>query len=41
MEEDSGDSERRLTICVVGSGGVGKSSITMRFINGVFPEVSQ
>lgn len=33
-------SKRRLTVCVVGSGGVGKSSITLRYINGHFPEVN-
>ena len=33
-------SKRRLTVCVVGSGGVGKSSITLRYLNGQFPEVS-
>ena len=32
-------SKRRLTICVIGSGGVGKSSLTLRYINGHFPEV--
>jgi small GTP-binding protein len=31
-------SKRRLTICVVGSGGVGKSSLTVRFLKGIFPE---
>ena len=33
-------SEKRLTICVVGSGGVGKSSLTVRYLQGHFPEVS-
>lgn len=33
-------SKRPLTICVVGSGGVGKSSLTIRFLKGVFTEVS-
>lgn len=33
-------SKRRLTICVVGSGGVGKSSLTVRYLNNHFPEVS-
>lgn len=33
-------SHRRLTICVIGSGGVGKSSLTLRYINGHFPEVN-
>ena len=42
--EDSTDGPRRLakrklTICVIGSGGVGKSSLTLRYINGHFPEV--
>lgn len=32
-------SKRRLTFCVVGSGGVGKSSLTVRYLNGHFPEV--
>ena len=32
--------EKRLTICVVGSGGVGKSSLTVRYLQGHFPEVS-
>ena len=32
---------RRLTLCVVGSGGVGKSSLTCRYLQGDFPEVSQ
>ena len=32
-------SKRRLTICVVGSGGVGKSSLTVRYLNNHFPEV--
>lgn len=32
-------SKRKLTICVIGSGGVGKSSLTLRYINGHFPEV--
>lgn len=32
-------SKRRLTICVVGSGGVGKSSITLRYLNEQLPEV--
>ena len=42
MEENSVKrvSHRRLTVCVIGSGGVGKSSITLRYINGHFPEVS-
>ena len=35
-----GLSLRRLTICVVGMGGVGKSSLTLRYMNGHFPEVS-
>lgn len=26
-------------MCVVGSGGVGKSSITLRYLNDRFPEV--
>lgn len=34
-------SKRRLTICVVGSGGVGKSSLTVRYLNNHFPEVSE
>ena len=38
--EDKSLSTRRLTICVVGSGGVGKSSLTVRFLKGIFPEVS-
>lgn len=33
-------SKRKLTLCVVGSGGVGKSSITIRYLQGHFPEVS-
>ena len=33
-------SKRRLTVCVVGSGGVGKSSLTIRYLQGHFPEVS-
>ena len=33
-------SKRPLTVCVVGSGGVGKSSLTIRFLKGVFTEVS-
>ena len=33
-------SKRRITICVVGSGGVGKSSLTVRYLNNHFPEVS-
>ena len=33
-------SKRPLTICVVGSGGVGKSSLTIRFLKGTFSEVS-
>ena len=32
-------SKRRLTICIVGSGGVGKSSLTVRYLQGTFPEV--
>ena len=32
-------SKRRLTVCVVGSGGVGKSSLTVRYLQGHFPEV--
>ena len=28
----------RLCVCVVGSGGVGKSSITVRFLEDRFPE---
>lgn len=32
--------EKRLTICVVGSGGVGKSSLTVRYLQGHFPEVT-
>ena len=32
--------KRRLTVCVVGSGGVGKSSLTIRYLHGHFPEVS-
>ena len=39
-EEKGPLSKRRLTICVVGSGGVGKSSLTIRFLKGVFSEVS-
>ena len=31
--------EKRLTICVVGSGSVGKSSLTVRYLQGHFPEV--
>ena len=34
-------SKRRITICVVGSGGVGKSSLTVRYLNNHFPEVSR
>ena len=33
-------SKRRLTICVVGSGGVGKSSLVTRYLHGHFPEAS-
>ncbi len=33
------ESTRRLTICVVGSGGVGKSSLVTRYLHGHFPEV--
>ena len=33
-------SKRRLTVCVVGSGGVGKSSLTVRYLHNHFPEVS-
>lgn len=32
-------SKGRLTLCVVGSGGVGKSSLTIRYLQGHFPEV--
>ncbi len=32
--------KRRLTFCVVGNGGVGKSSLTVRYLQGHFPEVS-
>lgn len=32
-------SKGRLTLCVVGSGGVGKSSLTVRYLHGRFPEV--
>nr|ABD65422.1 Rap1-like [Suberites domuncula] len=31
-------SKRKLTLCVVGSGGVGKSSLTVRYLQGQFPE---
>lgn len=40
-EESQLISNRRLTICVVGSGGVGKSSLVTRYLHGHFPEVSQ
>ena len=30
----------RLILCVIGSGGVGKSSLTIRYLHGQFPEVS-
>ena len=33
-------SKGRLTLCVVGSGGVGKSSLTVRYLHGNFPEVN-
>ena len=32
-------SKRRLAVCVVGSGGVGKSSFTVRYLQNHFPEV--
>ena len=32
--------DKRLTICVIGSGAVGKSSLTVRYLQGHFPEVS-
>ena len=32
-------SNERLTLCVIGSGGVGKSSLTIRYLHGHFPEV--
>ncbi len=32
-------SRSRLTLCIVGSGGVGKSSLTVRYLHGHFPEV--
>jgi GTPase SAR1 family protein len=33
-------SKGRLTLCLVGSGGVGKSSFTIRYLHGHFPEAS-
>ena len=33
-------SKSRLTLCVVGSGGVGKSSLTIKYLHGHFPEVN-
>lgn len=32
-------SKGKLTLCVVGSGGVGKSSLIIRYLHGHFPEV--
>ncbi len=32
--------KKKLTLCVVGSGGVGKSSLTVRYLQGHFSEVS-
>lgn len=34
------ESRSRLTLCVVGSGGVGKSSLTVKYLHGHFPEVN-
>ena len=39
MDENGPLSKSRLSICVVGTGGVGKSSLTLRYTSGSFPEV--